>query len=76
VYAAQASAATAEAGLNRRSGRRAVPQARLAVTRPPGRNLEVTIRMPARGPAIVATARLTFRERLISRGPTTLRASP
>ena len=40
--------------------------ARFAVTRPPGRNREDMIRRPARGPAIVDTARVAFLERLMT----------
>jgi len=79
VYAAQASAAIAEAGLNRDSGSRAVPQARFIVTRPPGRNRETTISKVVRRSSCrpaAATARLTCLERLISRGPRTLRLRP
>jgi hypothetical protein len=79
VYAAQASAAIADAGLNRRSGTRAVPQAAFIVTRPPGRNRDVTISRAGRRSSCrpaAATARSTRRERRISRGPRTLRLSP
>jgi hypothetical protein len=79
MYAAHARAATAEAGLNRDSGNRAVPQAAFIVTRPPGRNREVTISRPARRSSCrlaTPTAWLTCLERLISRGPKTLRLRP
>ena len=79
MYVAQASAAIAEAGVNRDSGSPAVPQAAFIVTRPPGRKRDVTISRPPCRPSwrpAASTARLSRRERPISRGPKTLRLRP
>ncbi|MDG4787204.1 hypothetical protein O7626_14905 [Micromonospora sp. WMMD1102] len=79
TYAAQASAAIADAGLNRDSGNPVVPAATFIVTRPPGRNRDITMSRPVRPSSCrpaAATARATRGERPSSRGPKALRLRP
>ena len=78
-YPAQASAATADAGVNRDSGSRVVPLAMFVVTRPPGTNREIMMTRPARRSSCrpqASAAALIRGNRPSSRGPNALRLSP